>query len=95
LYIEIAFARPNAVQLNRIRSKNMGEIAEDLMVGRSCSGCGIYFNGEHSSPVLCKRCWESWKPHERKQARVQKATLPELGDDPGMDDRGSDMSKSA
>lgn len=43
----------------------MGEIAEDMIEGRSCSWCGCYFHDpktgqsyEHGYPVVCKDCWE-------------------------------------
>jgi len=49
----------------------MGEIADDMINGSSCSLCGQYFNDpnvenddglgtvyEHGYPVYCKECWE-------------------------------------
>jgi hypothetical protein len=53
----------------------MGEIADDLIEGRVCSWCGIYFTKEHSFPVVCKGCWKDATSDERKE--VQKAIYQE------------------
>lgn len=34
----------------------MGEIANDMIDGGSCSWCGTYFEEEHGYPVVCKSC---------------------------------------
>ena len=49
----------------------MGEIADDMINGASCSHCGIYFEEEHGYPVLCKDCYDSETKEER--AGIQKA----------------------
>lgn len=36
----------------------MGEIADDMIDGLSCSLCGIYFVEEHGYPVVCTDCWD-------------------------------------
>ena len=45
----------------------MGEIADDMIDGSSCSLCGCYFKDpdskepkgySHGYPVYCKDCWE-------------------------------------
>jgi hypothetical protein len=36
----------------------VGEIAEDMVDGWSCSWCGVYFEQEHGHPVLCKDCFK-------------------------------------
>ena len=36
----------------------MGEIAEDMMDGLSCSECGVYFESDHGHPVLCHDCFK-------------------------------------
>lgn len=36
----------------------MGEIANDLINGLSCEGCGVYFTEAHGYPVRCETCWE-------------------------------------
>ena len=36
----------------------MGQMADDMVEGRSCSGCGIYFEKKHDFPVLCEDCYE-------------------------------------
>jgi hypothetical protein len=54
----------------------MGEIADDMMNGASCSHCGVYFvikgkDGsvkaapEQGHPVLCHSCYDSETPEER------------------------------
>lgn len=37
----------------------MGELAEDIIDGLACSGCGVYFEKEHGYPVYCPNCWEA------------------------------------
>ena len=39
----------------------MGEIADDMICGFSCSWCGIYFQKEHGYPVICKTCFKNWR----------------------------------
>lgn len=62
----------------------MGELAEDIIEGRCCEWCGMYFfilddkeeiTGihEHGYPVLCWTCWEECTPEERKDH--QRATM--------------------
>lgn len=55
----------------------MGEIADDIVAGRQCSGCGILFEGEHGYPVLCESCWADTPRSDR--AGLQKATIEEIG----------------
>jgi NMD protein affecting ribosome stability and mRNA decay len=35
----------------------MGQLADDMVEGRSCSECGIYFEKAHGFPVLCRDCY--------------------------------------
>ncbi len=35
----------------------MSEIAEDLIEGLACEGCGIYFEEAHGYAVRCESCW--------------------------------------
>lgn len=49
----------------------MGEMADDMIEGYSCSGCGIYFEEDHGYPVKCGDCWD-------KHSTCPKATHPEL-----------------
>ena len=56
-----------------------GEIADDMVDGSSCSGCGIYFVESHGYPVLCKVCFHEMTNAER--AGLPKATNKEAGDD--------------
>lgn len=55
----------------------MGEIADDYMEGRCCSGCMQYFVTDnrkylatHGYPVLCNTCWKKWTTKERKSYQV-------------------------
>jgi hypothetical protein len=54
----------------------MGEIADDMVNGVSCSHCGTYFKKEHGYPVLCKDCWAHADKDDRKVH--QKAIHPEI-----------------
>jgi hypothetical protein len=51
----------------------MGENADDLVEGRTCSLCGMFFldkNGDvytHGYPVVCWECWSDLTKQERKQ----------------------------
>ena len=38
--------------------QRMGELADDMIEGLSCSWCGIYFEEAHGYPVVCETCWE-------------------------------------
>lgn len=65
----------------------MGETAEDLVTGTTCSQCGMFFIAPgsarhkpeiytHGFPVVCKECWNEMTPQERADARkngLQKA----------------------
>jgi hypothetical protein len=53
----------------------MGEIADDIIDGRSCAWCGSMFTVKHGYPVVCKGCWKEATPEER--TAVQKAIYPE------------------
>jgi len=50
----------------------MGEIAEDIVDGTSCSLCGTYFvkkNGSaytHGYPVVCNGCWSDLNVDEKE-----------------------------
>lgn len=56
----------------------MGEIADDMISGFSCSICGVYFEKEHGYPVVCNGCWEDLTPGLREKGGHQKAIYPEL-----------------
>jgi len=39
----------------------MGEIADDMINGASCSWCGCYFEDEDwGIPVVCRECFDDW-----------------------------------
>lgn len=54
----------------------MGEIADDLITGRTCSCCGVYFKRAHGYPVVCMGCWKGATADERTD--VQQAIFGEL-----------------
>jgi len=35
----------------------MGQLADDMVNGLSCSECGVYFEKAHGYPVLCSDCY--------------------------------------
>ena len=39
----------------------MGEYADDIIEGRACSWCGVYFQHEHGYAVACHSCWRQHK----------------------------------
>lgn len=56
----------------------MGEIADDMVDGTSCSLCGCYFikKGKlftHGYPVVCWDCWDDLTEIEKEQ--YQKAEV--------------------
>jgi hypothetical protein len=50
----------------------MGDMADDIISGASCSWCGVYFKEEHGYPVVCKDCAKGNKA-QVKQAGLQVA----------------------
>ena len=52
----------------------MGEMADDMIEGHSCSWCGVYFRKPHGYPVLCWGCWKDSKKEDREgiQRSLQK-----------------------
>ena len=56
----------------------MGEMANDMITGHSCSWCGAYFREEHGYPVVCDECAAGHTDDELLEIGVQKATEPEL-----------------
>ena len=57
----------------------MGELADDIINGQSCSWCGVCFVKEHGYPVACKDCWEDHDDqHDKTETAAQKAIFDEL-----------------
>lgn len=54
----------------------MGEISDDIIEGRRCSLCDIYFEDEHGFPVVCENCWDDLDDDEKKY--YQKAIFDEI-----------------
>lgn len=50
----------------------MGEIADDIVNGLSCSCCGVYFERKHGYPVLCSDCFED------ENIDLPEAIIPQL-----------------
>ena len=60
----------------------MGEMAEDIVEGRTCSLCGVFFvdaNGDiysHGYPAVCWDCWGDLTKRERREyQRAEVETL--------------------
>jgi hypothetical protein len=53
----------------------MGETADDLISGRACSWCGVYFEEEHGYPVLCDSCFKK----ALKEGYTKEGLLKKLG----------------
>lgn len=43
----------------------MGQIADDMVNGLMCSGCGVCFEKEHGYPVLCASCLKATPKAQR------------------------------
>lgn len=52
----------------------MGELANDMVDGLSCSWCGVYFEESHGYPVVCKSCSkdEDYDPKNDPQIATKK-----------------------
>ena len=47
----------------------MGEIAEDMIEGETCSHCGCFFEEAHGYPVICKSCWNNLSESKKREAK--------------------------
>ena len=56
----------------------MGEMADDMIEGASCSWCGVYFKKEHGYPVVCFSCGKGKSDKQLLADGVQRATEKEL-----------------
>lgn len=54
----------------------MGEYADLMIDGESCSLCGVNFEESHGYPVACKSCWNQLSKADHKN--FQKATEREI-----------------
>ena len=57
------------------RSRFMGENADDMIDGLTCSHCGIFFEAGDGYPVLCRGCFKK----DKGKSGIPKSRLPELG----------------
>jgi len=60
---------------NILKENEMGELADDMVNGLSCSWCGIHFKEEHGYPVICKDCFGDfvgWGTADEEKARLLK-----------------------
>ena len=44
----------------------MGEYADMMIDGESCSLCGCNFEKSHGYPVVCSNCWKKLSKEDRK-----------------------------
>ena len=56
----------------------MGEMADDMINGFSCSWCGVYFEDEHGYPVVCRECAKESNKKELDGLGLQVATHKEI-----------------
>lgn len=70
------FAGSSPVDGANKKGKMMFDTTTDMLTGRSCSWCGLYFEKKHGHPVICVGCWRAAKPRER--LHFKKATEKEL-----------------
>ncbi len=54
----------------------MGEIADMMINGESCSHCSTMFKNAHGYPVLCRECFDTESKEER--AGLQRTTEEEM-----------------
>ena len=54
----------------------MGQMADDMINGTTCSRCGIYFVESHGHEVICKWCYEN--ETEEDHAGIPRATNKEM-----------------
>lgn len=59
----------------------MGEIADGMIEGFSCSWCGVCFEESHGYPVVCQDCYKNWKREETAKGKQAngKRLLREFG----------------
>ena len=53
----------------------MGQHADEMINGGTCSQCGTMFEEEHGFPVLCNSCW--FEADEEDREGYSKATEDE------------------
>lgn len=54
----------------------MGQLADDMVNGYSCTLCGVYFEDEHGYPVVCQSCYDDLSKAEKIDYKL--ATNDEL-----------------
>lgn len=52
----------------------MGENADDIIEGQTCSHCGMFFEEMHGFPVLCTDCFRE----DKGRSSLPRATEKEL-----------------
>ena len=48
----------------------MGELADEMIDGWSCSRCGIYFVEGHGHEVICKSCYKDETEEDSKTGNI-------------------------
>ena len=68
----------------RGKGMNMGQMADDIVEGTTCTLCGMFFENTetdeiytHGYPVVCWDCWKHLSKRDRKE--YQRALMPTLG----------------
>lgn len=54
----------------------MGEMADDMVDGWTCSHCGTYFKSSHGYRVLCRSCFETDGGDCNDRNKVGKSGIP-------------------
>lgn len=49
----------------------MGQQSEDVMKGRCCAECTVYFVKAHGYPVVCRNCAPAYTAKERRDLGYQ------------------------
>jgi len=56
----------------------MGEMADMMIDGETCSWCGIFFKEAHGYPVVCKTCAKGMSDKQLNEQGVQRAIEEEI-----------------
>lgn len=56
----------------------MSDYTDDVVEGRCCSWCGVYFIEGHEYPVICNECAKGATVEDMANTGVARATKAEL-----------------
>ena len=68
----------------------MGEVAEMMLDGTLCEGCGAYIGAAVDYPRKCRQCEKDFKPVARKKPRIKCPMCDKFVSKVGMDDHLKD-----